>query len=93
MQRENEYSASMVARLELIQGGGYIAPRRRGASDEDHSGSEMATDNSAGRAHPSLPTPARVVIVCGGVIGYSVAYHLTKLGGNRRFKLRFQHYR
>jgi glycine/D-amino acid oxidase-like deaminating enzyme len=33
------------------------------------------------------------VIVCGGVIGYSVAYHLTKLGGNRRFKLRFQHHR
>src|SRR3990170_4542013 len=29
-----------------------------------------------------LPTRARVVIVGGGVIGTSVAYHLTKLGWN-----------
>ena len=28
----------------------------------------------------ALPTHARVVIVGGGVIGCSVAYHLTKLG-------------
>ena len=29
---------------------------------------------------PDLPTTARVVIIGGGVIGCSVAYHLTKLG-------------
>ena len=29
----------------------------------------------------SLPDKARVVIIGGGVIGCSVAYHLTKLGG------------
>ena len=29
---------------------------------------------------PSLPTDAKVVIVGGGVIGTSIAYHLTKLG-------------
>ena len=28
----------------------------------------------------SLPTQARVVIVGGGIVGCSVAYHLTKLG-------------
>jgi glycine cleavage system aminomethyltransferase T/glycine/D-amino acid oxidase-like deaminating enzyme len=31
-------------------------------------------------AHPSLPSRAQVVIVGGGVIGCSIAYHLTKLG-------------
>jgi len=31
---------------------------------------------------PSLPTKARVVIIGGGIIGCSVAYHLTKLGWN-----------
>ena len=30
----------------------------------------------------SLPTQARVVIVGGGIVGCSVAYHLTKLGWN-----------
>ena len=29
---------------------------------------------------PTLPNKARVVIIGGGVIGCSVAYHLTKLG-------------
>ncbi|MGH7321727.1 MAG: NAD(P)/FAD-dependent oxidoreductase, partial [Candidatus Rokuibacteriota bacterium] len=29
---------------------------------------------------PALPTAARVVIVGGGIVGCSVAYHLTKLG-------------
>ena len=29
---------------------------------------------------PSLPSRARIVIVGGGVIGCSIAYHLTKLG-------------
>jgi glycine/D-amino acid oxidase-like deaminating enzyme len=29
---------------------------------------------------PDVPTRARVVIVGGGVVGTSVAYHLTKLG-------------
>ncbi|MBL8674077.1 MAG: FAD-binding oxidoreductase, partial [Rhodospirillales bacterium] len=29
---------------------------------------------------PALPTQARVVIVGGGIVGCSVAYHLTKLG-------------
>ncbi|MBW2231909.1 MAG: FAD-dependent oxidoreductase, partial [Deltaproteobacteria bacterium] len=32
------------------------------------------------RPTASLPTHARVVIIGGGVIGCSVAYHLTKLG-------------
>ncbi len=31
---------------------------------------------------PNLPTHARVVIIGGGVVGCSVAYHLTKLGWN-----------
>ncbi len=31
---------------------------------------------------PSLPDRAHVVIIGGGVIGTSVAYHLTKLGGH-----------
>ena len=30
----------------------------------------------------ALPARARIVIVGGGVIGASIAYHLTKLGGN-----------
>ncbi len=29
---------------------------------------------------PTLPTHARVVIIGGGIVGCSVAYHLTKLG-------------
>src|SRR5215213_11253446 len=29
-----------------------------------------------------LPTQARVVIIGGGIVGCSVAYHLTKLGWN-----------
>src|SRR5471032_2037728 len=36
---------------------------------------------AASPSHPSgLPTRARVVVVGGGVIGASVAYHLTRLG-------------
>ena len=35
-------------------------------------------------AATSLPDRARVVIIGGGVIGTSVAYHLTKLGCHRR---------
>jgi glycine/D-amino acid oxidase-like deaminating enzyme len=31
-------------------------------------------------AAPAIPTRARVVVVRGGVIGSSIAYHLTKLG-------------
>ena len=30
----------------------------------------------------TVPTQARVVIIGGGIIGCSIAYHLTKLGGN-----------
>ena len=29
---------------------------------------------------PSLPTRAEVVIIGGGIVGCSIAYHLTKLG-------------
>ena len=35
---------------------------------------------SAGGTTPSIPSSARVVIVGGGVIGCSVAYHLAKRG-------------
>jgi glycine/D-amino acid oxidase-like deaminating enzyme len=37
------------------------------------------TDNHSSKARP-IPTQAQVVIIGGGVIGCSVAYHLTKLG-------------
>jgi 4-methylaminobutanoate oxidase (formaldehyde-forming) len=40
----------------------------------------MATDELSIAAADSLPTHAQVVIIGGGVIGCSVAYHLTKLG-------------
>lgn len=40
----------------------------------------MGRDDSAAEAGASLPSQARVVIVGGGIIGCSVAYHLTKLG-------------
>ncbi len=40
----------------------------------------MARDGSTVGPTVSLPTHARVVIIGGGVIGCSVAYHLTKLG-------------
>src|SRR3954464_4870343 len=38
--------------------------------------------NSEGvdRDSPKLPTQARVVIIGGGIVGCSIAYHLTKLG-------------
>ena len=40
----------------------------------------MNEDEKLGAAGNSLPTHAQVVIIGGGVIGCSVAYHLTKLG-------------
>ncbi|MCH7867513.1 MAG: GcvT family protein [Myxococcales bacterium] len=40
----------------------------------------MGQDNPEANASHSLPSHARVVIIGGGVIGCSVAYHLTKLG-------------
>ncbi len=40
----------------------------------------MVQDGSTTGSTGSLPTHARVVIIGGGVIGCSVAYHLTKLG-------------
>jgi len=33
----------------------------------------------------NIPEHARVIIIGGGVIGCSVAYHLTKLGWKERF--------
>ena len=38
----------------------------------------MAEGHSSGT--DSFPTQAQVVVIGGGVIGCSVAYHLTKLG-------------
>ena len=35
---------------------------------------------AAAATHPTLPTHARVVVVGGGVIGTSVAYHLAQMG-------------
>ena len=40
----------------------------------------MAEDRISANSASSLPTQAQVVIIGGGVIGCSVAYHLTKLG-------------
>jgi len=40
----------------------------------------MADDNSPKSAGDNFPTQAQVVIIGGGVIGCSTAYHLTKLG-------------
>ena len=42
----------------------------------------MATDHPPPGSTSSLPTQAQVVIIGGGIIGCSVAYHLTKLGWN-----------
>src|SRR4051812_5689394 len=42
----------------------------------------MTTTGVTDRTAKGLPSRARVVIVGGGVIGTSVAYHLTKLGVN-----------
>ena len=40
----------------------------------------MADDNSPKAAGDNFPTQTQVVIIGGGVIGCSTAYHLTKLG-------------
>ena len=40
----------------------------------------MTTSQAPAREPSALPSRARVVIIGGGVIGASVAYHLTKLG-------------
>jgi len=40
----------------------------------------MTKDKQQKPANSSLPSHAQVVIIGGGVIGCSVAYHLTKLG-------------
>ena len=40
----------------------------------------MTSNNSSTSPTNNLPTQAQVVIIGGGVIGCSVAYHLTKLG-------------
>jgi len=42
----------------------------------------MATDHPPPGSTSTLPTHAQVVIIGGGIIGCSVAYHLTKLGWN-----------
>jgi len=42
----------------------------------------MTADRSSTSSPSSFPTQAQVVIIGGGVIGCSVAYHLTKLGWN-----------
>ena len=43
-------------------------------------GTDSAPEGAAGRSRDQLPERARVVIVGGGVIGVSIAYHLAKLG-------------
>ncbi len=40
----------------------------------------MTKDQQSKTANDSLPSHAQVVIIGGGVIGCSVAYHMTKLG-------------
>ena len=40
----------------------------------------MAEDRVSTNSAGSIPTQAQVVIIGGGVIGCSVAYHLTELG-------------
>ena len=40
----------------------------------------MNRDQEMQSTNESLPSKAQVVIIGGGVIGCSVAYHLTKLG-------------
>jgi len=40
----------------------------------------MAEEHTTSNLSGELPTQAQVVIIGGGVIGCSVAYHLTKLG-------------
>ena len=42
----------------------------------------MVTDQPPPGSTSTLPTQAQVVIIGGGIIGCSVAYHLTKLGWN-----------
>ena len=42
----------------------------------------MTADQTPTGSTSSLPTYAQVVIIGGGIIGCSVAYHLTKLGWN-----------
>src|SRR5210317_1592623 len=40
----------------------------------------MAQDHQSNQGSRSLPSHAQVAIIGGGVIGCSIAYHLTKLG-------------
>ena len=54
---------------------------RLGAALRAATRSAHAATRSFGSTAPSLPEQARVVIVGGGIIGTSVAYHLAKLGG------------
>jgi cation diffusion facilitator CzcD-associated flavoprotein CzcO len=56
-----------------------------GQVEHDHPAAPASSHNVPGQgpqmsANGSFPTQARVVIIGGGVIGCSVAYHLTRLG-------------
>ena len=55
--------------------------------DPDPAGLASRREYCGGMA-PTLPARARVVIIGGGVIGASVAYHLTRLGLDRRRRAR-----
>src|SRR6478736_2653525 len=62
---------------------GHPAPRpmakRRAAEVSDPVGLTSAPRRRP-MSHPALPDRARVVVIGGGVIGTSVAYHLAHLG-------------
>ncbi len=52
----------------------------REGTDAWRSAAARENASTRGSAGPSLPSRARVVIIGGGVIGASVAYHLTAVG-------------
>ena len=66
-----EHTAGMVLPQETDQPG----PQRHPDKEDD-----MTKNEHPQAASDAFPSSARVVIIGGGVIGCSVAYHLTKLG-------------
>ena len=68
----------------LLRRGSILGSRVRGYSSGGHSSSALSgllpSRNFSSAGAPTLPSSARVVVVGGGIIGTSVAYHLAKMG-------------